>query len=309
MSKAHSDDKTVKAKGILTDITKCIGCERCVEACVDVNKLDRNLPSKFKVGDGLSADRYCSIVRVEKKKAAVRRQCMHCQEPACAAACLVGAFEKRPDGPVVYHAEKCIGCRYCMLACPFMIPRYEWDSLIPYVAKCKMNEDCRVAGGMPACVSACPTGATIFGTREELIDEAKRRIKEKPSLYFDHVFGEEEFGGTSVMYIAPYDMADELRDIIKMPAPKEMQKRGVASMEHHSIPHLVHGWVLATPFWFAGVFTGLWGLWLFRRRSKLMGPVDRGEHGAPDPGVAGFDEVCQDVPSEHHDDDKGKEGE
>ena len=209
MSKAHSDDKTVKAKGILTDITKCIGCERCVEACVDVNKLDRNLPSKFKVGDGLSADRYCSIVRVEKKKAAVRRQCMHCQEPACASACFVKAFRKDKTGAVTYNASLCVGCRYCMVACPFNIPAYEYnEAFTPRVMKCTLCKPRIDEGKLPGCVEICPTEALTFGSREELIKEARRRIDRFPDRYVDHVYGETEMGGTSWLYLSGHPFSE-----------------------------------------------------------------------------------------------------
>ena len=224
-----------EAKGILTDVTKCIGCERCVEACVQVNKLPADPPAHFKAGDGLSGSRFTSIVKIPGKGPEdwrmVRRQCMHCLDPACQAACLVGAFEKMPDGPVVYDPVKCIGCRYCMLACPFTIPRYEYDKQLPYVKKCKMNEDCRVEGGMPACVSACPTGATIFGPRKLLIEEARRRIAAEPGKYVNHIYGEQEFGGTSVIYISDVPLNDPL-DI--------PTKEGVRETGHSPPGHRVH---------------------------------------------------------------------
>ena len=256
-------------KAILTDVTKCIGCERCVEGCVQQNKLPTEMPTRYKADDGLSSRRFTSIVRKKGKKgkwANIRRQCMHCMEPSCASACLVGAFTKTPDGAVVYDDSKCIGCRYCMLACPFMIPRYEYDQPLPYIRKCKMNEECRVEGGMPACVSACPTGATIFGPREKLIAEARRRIAEKPGTYIDHIYGEHEFGGTSVIYISDVPLNDTLR----IPTDEEFRKRRVRALAHSSIPELLHGWVLVTPVQFATVSASLAGAWFLRRRSKLM---------------------------------------
>ncbi|MHC4945381.1 MAG: 4Fe-4S dicluster domain-containing protein [Planctomycetota bacterium] len=268
MSSAQND--TIKMKGILTDVTKCIGCERCVEACVQVNKHGPDLPAHFKAGDGLSGSRFTSIVRTPGKTAGtmrmVRRQCMHCIEPSCQAACLVGAFKKLPGGPVVYERHKCIGCRYCMLACPFMIPRYEYDRKLPYVMKCRMNEDCRVEGGIPACTSACPTNATIFGPRDSLIKEARRRIEANPGLYIDHIYGEHEFGGTSVIYISDVPLNEALR----MPTAEEFEKRAVPSLTHSSIPDLNHSWVLVTPFQFLTVMGALWGAWFFKRRSRVM---------------------------------------
>lgn len=256
-------------KAILTDVTKCIGCERCVEACVQQNKLPDEIPTHYTADDGLSARRYTSIVRLKVKEGKwrnVRRQCMHCAEPSCASACLVGAFTKSPDGAVVYDADKCIGCRYCMLACPFMIPRYEYDQTLPLVRKCKMDESCRVEGGMPACVSACPTGATIFGPREKLVAEAHKRIAEKPDVYIDHVYGEKEFGGTSVIYVSDVP----LNKTLKVPTEEEFRKRRVRALAQSSIPKLLHGWVLVTPVQFATVAAGLTGAWFLRRRSRLM---------------------------------------
>lgn len=257
-------------KAILTDVTKCIGCERCVEACVRQNKLPREIPTRYRAKDGLSARRYTSIVRIPGKKEGtwrnVRRQCMHCQEPSCAAACLVGAFTKTPDGAVVYDDSKCIGCRYCMLACPFMIPRYEYDQALPYIRKCKMNDQCRVEGGLPACVSACPTKATVFGPREMLLREAKRRIADKPGLYIDHVYGEQEFGGTSVIYLSDVPLNSTLR----IPTDQEFAKMRVPELRRASIPALLHAWVLVTPFQFLTVSAGLAGIWFLKRRSRLM---------------------------------------
>ena len=258
------------AKSILTDVTLCIGCERCVDACVTQNKLDRERPTKFQAQDGLSSRRYTSIMRIPGKDEGtwrnIRRQCMHCLDPSCASACLVGAFTKTADGAVVYDDAKCIGCRYCMLACPFMIPRYEYDEPLPYIRKCKMNEDCRVEGGEPACTTACPTGATVFGPREKLLEEAKRRITSKPGHYINHVYGESEFGGTSILYISDVP----LNETIKMPSEDGFERARLPQLAHESVPHLMHGWVLVTPFQFLGVSSGLGGWWFLKRRQRLM---------------------------------------
>jgi len=263
-------ERKSKAKAILTDATKCIGCERCVQGCVEQNDLPLDFPAHFKSNDGLSGARYTSIVEIPGKdpdtSRFVRRQCMHCVDPTCVAACLVGALTKSPDGPVVYDADKCIGCRYCMLACPFSIPRYEYEKALPYIRKCKMDETCRVAGGAPACTSSCPTGATVFGLREDLITEARRRIDERPELYVDHIWGEHEFGGTSVIYIS--DSA--LGDVLKIPTDKEFAKRAVASLVSESVPHLVHNWVMVTPFQFAGGLAILGSIAFAKRRQRVM---------------------------------------
>ncbi|UCF67449.1 MAG: 4Fe-4S dicluster domain-containing protein [Acidobacteriota bacterium] len=270
MSEGSTSETKSKAKAILTDTTKCIGCERCVQGCVKKNQLPADLPAHFKADDGLSSVRYTSSVEIdgrqEETSRFVRRQCMHCVDPTCAAACLVGALSKREDGSVRYISSKCIGCRYCMLACPFSIPRYEYDEILPYIRKCKMDETCRVEGGQPACTAACPTGATLFGLREELIAEAKRRIAERPELYVDHIWGEHEFGGTSVIYISD----TPLHDVLHIPTPEELARRGVGRLTHESVPHMMHGWVMVTPFQFLGGLAVLGGIAFLRRRSKVM---------------------------------------
>lgn len=269
MSSAQTTDSS-KQKGMLTDVTKCIGCERCVEACTRKNKLPRDFLTHFRSDDGLSANRFTSIVKTRNEATGnwhmVRKHCMHCIDPSCAAACLVGAFSKTPDGAVEYDADMCIGCRYCMLACPFTIPRYQYGEPIPYVRKCKMNDECRVEGGQPACVSACPTGATIYGPRDELLKVARKRISENPGKYVDHIYGEHEFGGTSVIYISDIPIGS----VLDMPTAQEFEKMRLPQLTHQSIPKMVEPWVFVTPVQFFTVSAGLAGIWLFRRRSKLM---------------------------------------
>jgi formate dehydrogenase iron-sulfur subunit len=189
---------TAEKKGILLDTTRCIGCGACSLACKERNKLPRT--SKDVLSDTLS-DKTFSVVN-RRGPRFVRRMCMHCDVPSCASACPVGAFQKTAAGPVVYDANKCMGCRYCMLACPFNIPKYEWSKNLPRVRKCDMCAD-RLALGLPtACASVCPTGATKFGTRAELLEEARRRIAAEPGRYNSHIYGAEEVGGTSVLIIS-----------------------------------------------------------------------------------------------------------
>jgi formate dehydrogenase iron-sulfur subunit len=180
-------------RAILIDITKCIGCRSCEQACKEIHGFPQDTEAKLSttaltvVED--HGDRY------------VRRMCMHCQDPACASACLVGALQKTAAGPVTYDASKCIGCRYCLVACPFSVPRYEWSKLVPYVKKCDMCAARQAKGQLPACVEACPVQASISGTREELLEEAERRILLDPK-YVKHIYGSEEAGGTSVFFIS-----------------------------------------------------------------------------------------------------------
>ena len=211
-------------KGILTDTTRCVGCGECVKACGERNDLPKQPQREYRTRDGLSGKRFTSVLHIERegKERFVRKQCRHCLEPACASACIVGALHTTPEGPVVYDAEKCIGCRYCMMACPFGIPRYEWSSPIPYIRKCTMCYEQVKEGGTPACTGACQYEATVFGERDELLAEAKRRIKENPDRYIDKVFGETEVGGTSVMYLSdvPLEFMAWKPDLGEQPLPE-----------------------------------------------------------------------------------------
>lgn len=183
-----------KTKALLIDITKCIGCGACSMACKEANGLPEEPEEE------LSATAY-TVVK-EKEGVFYRRLCMHCNEPTCASVCPVGAFEKTPEGAVIYQAHKCIGCRYCMQACPFSIPTYEWKKRAPKVQKCIMCHHRLQKGEITACAEACPTEATIFGDREELIKLARSRIEQDPELYVNHIYGEKEAGGTSVLILS-----------------------------------------------------------------------------------------------------------
>jgi formate dehydrogenase iron-sulfur subunit len=184
---------------MLIDVTRCIGCGQCRDAC----QTEYDQPTSD--GETLSANRYTVVQTAEVEggeERYVRRLCMHCQEPACASVCPVGALQKTAEGPVVYDASKCMGCRYCMQACPFGVPTYEWHSRNPRVRKCVLCADRLKEGKQPACAEACPVEATVFGTREDLLAEAHRRIQEQPDLYVPTVYGEREAGGTSILYLS-----------------------------------------------------------------------------------------------------------
>jgi formate dehydrogenase iron-sulfur subunit len=188
-------------KALLIDITRCIGCRACMEACKEIHGFSGD---PFDVED-LSATDYCAMR--ETDDGFIRRMCMHCRTPSCASVCPVGALEKTEEGPVTYDPDKCMGCRYCIQACPFSVPRYQWDSRVPAVAKCDMCIDRIRAGEKPACVEACMPEATVFGNRKELLAEAHRRIDENPDDYYPHVYGENEVGGTSVLFLSPVSFA------------------------------------------------------------------------------------------------------
>lgn len=194
---------------ILIDVTKCTGCEKCVEACVKKN--DLNLEKSFfdreTSRDGLSADRLLSIKEIHPNRF-VRFSCMHCLDPACVSACIVGGITKSKTGPVIYDPDKCIGCRYCMLACPFHIPRYEWNQIKPFIKKCDLCYDRIKENKIPACVEACPQKAIIFGERYKLLRHARSTINTNKNKYLNHIWGQKEYGGTLVLFISDIDLTE-----------------------------------------------------------------------------------------------------
>ncbi len=241
-------------KAILTDTTECIGCRECVIACKQRYKLEDDLPRRWSLRDGLSADNWTSIVERPGPRF-IRKQCRHCLKPACVASCPVGALTKTKMGAVVYDEKKCMGCRYCMMACPYGIPRYDWDLTVPYIRKCIFCADYIARGGSPACTDACPTGATIFGDREELLSEAYDRIKTYPDRYKNKVWGANEVGGTSVIYISDIDLSFLTYGNILGETP---------------LPVKTAPAMTAVPFTFVGMAAAMAGLgWIIGRRQKL----------------------------------------
>lgn len=206
---------------VLVDVTRCIGCRACMRACKTANGLPNE--TDLSVGFPVSWERQelrfdqWTVVNPETGANAegaevarnVKNQCMHCLEPTCVSVCPVGALTKSELGPILYNADRCIGCRYCIMACPFDIPKYEWYSgLSPVVGKCQFCTRKRLSQGkLPACVEACPTGALKFGRREKLLVEARARIATHPEQYIDHIYGEKEAGGTAWLYMSdvPFD--------------------------------------------------------------------------------------------------------
>lgn len=220
------------AKGVLFDSTRCIGCRKCEAKCNEVN----DLPDPEKPFDDLTVleetrrpnqNAYTVVNKYETEKGAVYRklQCNHCQEPACASACFVKAFTKQPSGAVTYDESVCVGCRYCMVACPFYVPAYSYDDPItPKVIKCTLCDPLIKAGKrtIPGCVEACPKEALVYGEREELIKIARERIRQHPDRYVDHVYGESEMGGTNWLYISgvPFSELGMDTHVGNTPAPK-----------------------------------------------------------------------------------------
>lgn len=196
----------VNTPAVLVDTTLCIGCRGCEAACAEANGLgDPAMAGDSAVFDARRTTDEHTFTVVNRVAAAperfVKTQCMHCVEPGCASACPTRALEKTAAGPVVYHPERCLGCRYCMVACPFDVPKYEFNEPAPYVKKCTFCAERQARGETPACTSVCPSGALTFGRRDELLEEARRRIYATPNTYSRHIYGEEEAGGTSWLYI------------------------------------------------------------------------------------------------------------
>jgi len=202
---------------MLTDLTLCVGCRKCEWACKDANELPNQQPleayedtSVFERERRTDAENFTVVNRYPPVEPGgnpvdVKKQCMHCFEPACASACLVAAFRKTPEGPVLYNENVCIGCRYCMIACPFQVPAYTYDDpYTPKVMKCTMCfEKITQEGGVPACAKICPEEAITFGKRSDLITLAREKITHNPGKYVEHIYGEYEAGGTCWLYISP----------------------------------------------------------------------------------------------------------
>jgi formate dehydrogenase iron-sulfur subunit len=201
---------------VLVDITRCIGCRSCMRACKQANDLPSNVdltedfPGSWDRQE-LRFDQW-TVVNAETARNAdgievtrnVKSQCMQCLEPTCVSVCPVGAMTKSELGPILYSADRCIGCRYCMMACPFDIPKFEWQGgMFAVIGKCQFCTRKRLAEGkVPACVEMCPTGALKFGRRDELMFEARSRIQARPERYIDHIYGETEAGGTAWLYLS-----------------------------------------------------------------------------------------------------------
>ncbi|MCB2231162.1 4Fe-4S dicluster domain-containing protein [bacterium] len=229
--------------GVLVDTVVCIGCRKCELACDQENTKSGRAPSTFDDKSVFDKHRrpdknaFTVVNRFDDpadpaKSYTMKVQCMHCNDPACASACIVGALHKTPQGPVVYDAWKCIGCRYCMVACPFQIPAYEYDNALdPRVRKCTFCfERITEENKMPACVSICPNEALTFGTRQRLLEMAHYRIRTNPDLYVDHVYGETEAGGTSWLYLAPVDFTHTELPVLEagaMPSLTETIQHGI----------------------------------------------------------------------------------
>ncbi len=255
------------SKAVLVDMVRCMGCRACQVACKAWNDNPGDLtticlgcydnPPDF-TGDTWSLIRFTEIEDESGQLHWVftKRQCMHCEHPACVSACPVSALQKLSSGPVVYKAQNCIGCRYCMIACPFHVPRINWDEVLPPIKKCTFCADRQSAGLEPACVKACPTDALTYGERDELLAEARKRIAARPNKYVNHIYGEKEAGGTSWLYISPVPFT----------------ALGFPELDEEPVPELSEAIATyGTPSMLLGVAALLGGIyWLTKRRAEGM---------------------------------------
>jgi Fe-S-cluster-containing dehydrogenase component len=197
------------AVGMLYDTTKCIGCKTCMVACSEANDLPVDTAD---YGEGLYDaplalnDRTKNIIKLYKDESGrmsyMKQQCMHCIDPACVGACMIGALQKRLHGIVTWDSDRCIGCRYCQIACPYNVPKFQWASRTPKIVKCELCEHRIREGGIPACCEVCPRQAVIYGKYDELLAEAKRRLADNPGRYVPKIYGEHDGGGTQVLYLS-----------------------------------------------------------------------------------------------------------
>ncbi|KAF0108118.1 MAG: 4Fe-4S ferredoxin [Anaerolineaceae bacterium] len=189
---------TAHKYGFLIDASRCIDCRACLVACSAENNVSMKHTRIWIKDTGIVGE------FPDLKHYTAPYHCMHCTDPACVSACTVGALQQNEDGIVTYDNDRCIGCRYCMYACPFEVPYFEWDKQFALITKCDFCIS-RLEEGQaePACAATCPTDAIQFGSREEMLALARERIKNEPGRYVDHVFGEHENGGTSTFFISP----------------------------------------------------------------------------------------------------------
>ena len=218
---------TTEFCGVLVDTTRCIGCRACERACSE----EHGLPVPDVENDGAlerrrdtSEARWMVVNRFETSKGEVfvKRQCMHCWQPACTAACLTKAMYKMHEGPVIWRPDKCMGCRFCMISCPFDIPKFEYHSWNPKIQKCNLCWKRLEAGKKPACVESCPTDALMFGSKRELMEVARVRVYNHPDDYVHKIYGEHEVGGTGWLYLSavPFEELGFRNDLGTTPYPE-----------------------------------------------------------------------------------------
>jgi Fe-S-cluster-containing dehydrogenase component len=198
--------------GLLYDSTLCIGCRACVTKCKQANELPVDALSingaPYDAPDDLNATTK-TVIQVAAQGdrfAFVKRQCMQCLDPACVSACMIKAYQKGPNGVITYDQSRCLGDRYCQIACPFNVPKFQWAKAVPIMVKCEM---CRHRKEGPACSEVCPRAAVISGKVPDLVAEARRRQAASPGKYLARIYGEHEVGGTQCLYLTAADVPFE----------------------------------------------------------------------------------------------------
>ena len=280
---AHFDSPD--AMGMLYDTTLCIGCKTCVVACREANNLEPRLDADRLHQAPVDLDsRTKNVIKVYKaegspERSYVKSQCMHCLDPACASACMLGSLHKdEVTGIVGYDATYCVGCRYCMMACPYNVAKFEYEKALPKIVKCELCRH-RVEGAKlttvngfshypakhgPACCEVCPRGAVIYGKRTELLLEAKKRIAQNPGRYVSKIFGETDGGGTQVLYLSHVEF-----DKLGLP---QLTEKGVPETAYSIQEGLYKGFVAPVALY------GVLGAVMLRNRKK------QGETAAPKKG-------------------------
>ncbi|HEX8908618.1 MAG TPA: 4Fe-4S dicluster domain-containing protein [Anaeromyxobacteraceae bacterium] len=273
-STSSLDAKGEDERAMLVDTTLCAGCRGCEAACSEANGLPA--PASDEAVKGARRETSPEVFTVVNAFGPIghdgddrfaKRQCMHCIAPACASVCMVRALDKTPQGPVVYHGDRCLGCRYCMVACPFEVPKYQYDKLAPLVRKCTFCASRQAEGKKPACASVCPTGALTFGKRGALLELARGRIYRNPEKYVHHVYGEHEAGGTDWLYISDVPF----------------EQLAMKKVRDEPYPDKVQGALSAPPFVMTLWPPLLMGLYAFSKRRDALnhGNGNNGHGGAP----------------------------
>ncbi len=254
--------------GFLIDASRCIDCRACLVAC----SVENNVPMKSTriwikdsgvTGEFPNLERYTAPFH-----------CMHCIDPSCVSACTVGALQKNEDGIITYDNEACIGCRYCMYACPFEVPHFEWSKQFALITKCDLCVS-RLAEGQkePACAATCPTDAIQFGSRGDMLAMAHERIRSQPERYVEHIFGEHENGGTSTFYISPVSF-DQLGFPTAETTDSPAHFNRIATEE-------------GTPIIAAGAAIGMTGIYLALEHNGKKQAVRKTEHAEDKHDTAG----------------------
>lgn len=256
--------------GVLFDVTKCIGCGSCTVACKLWNDLEFSEGNAHGFDVKLTEDNWTTIqyhdVKNNEGQSVFRfakHQCMHCLDPSCVSVCFAKAIVVDDNGAVVYSPQKCVGCRYCLIACPYDIPKYEWNKVFPSVMKCQLCSDKLAAGESPSCASVCPTGAITFGDRDELLGKAKAIIA-KDNSYVNEVYGEKQGGGTRWMFISDVPFAE-----LGFPA----------AVPNKSIPGMVHDYSKWKPGIFLGATVLFGAVGIYTKRRLKIEEEKAGENG------------------------------